>query len=315
MIIQCKKCRSKFNLDESKVKDKGIKVKCSVCGNTFRVYPEPEEALKETEKSLEPEAKEQFAPEHEGGEGDQEPVEEIMLDEEQKEEQEQEPEQMISVEELSWKEDEVSVEEVEEGEIPSTEESMESIEEATYPESGSKSNLLWIIGIAFIVLIFVGGGAVMLFMPDLIPDSLSFLKITKRELPEDPGVALLSFSSVKGTFIQTDNGKQRFIIQGYVINKYRHPRSYIMVMGSILDSKGRTVRAMKVYAGNTFKEKELKSLPLGEILKSLRRRSGKGGSNVNIKPGARVPFMIVFEDLPEDMSEFAVEGVRSIRGK
>ena len=40
MIIQCEKCRTKFRLDDSRVKEKGVKVRCTKCKNVFRVQKE-----------------------------------------------------------------------------------------------------------------------------------------------------------------------------------------------------------------------------------------------------------------------------------
>ena len=37
MIIQCEKCQTRFRLDDSRVKDKGVKVRCTKCKNVFRV--------------------------------------------------------------------------------------------------------------------------------------------------------------------------------------------------------------------------------------------------------------------------------------
>jgi hypothetical protein len=54
-----------------------------------------------------------------------------------------------------------------------------------------------------------------------------------------------------------------------------------------------------------------------EINKGLRNRFGKGRMNFNIEPGGALPFMIVFEDLPENpdvMSEYTVEPVSSSPG-
>ena len=39
MIIPCKSCNSAFQLDSSLVKPTGSKVRCSKCGNIFKVYP------------------------------------------------------------------------------------------------------------------------------------------------------------------------------------------------------------------------------------------------------------------------------------
>ena len=41
MVIQCDKCQSKFKLDDSKVTEKGVKVRCTKCKNIFTVKKEP----------------------------------------------------------------------------------------------------------------------------------------------------------------------------------------------------------------------------------------------------------------------------------
>lgn len=43
MIIQCEQCQTKFRLDDSKVKDSGIKVRCARCRHTFAVSKEQHE--------------------------------------------------------------------------------------------------------------------------------------------------------------------------------------------------------------------------------------------------------------------------------
>jgi predicted Zn finger-like uncharacterized protein len=46
MIIQCEKCQTKFRLDDSRVTDKGVKVRCTKCKHVFSVRKEePEAAL------------------------------------------------------------------------------------------------------------------------------------------------------------------------------------------------------------------------------------------------------------------------------
>ncbi len=68
-------------------------------------------------------------------------------------------------------------------------------------------------------------------------------------------------------------------------------------------------------AGNTFTENELKDMSLEQINQGLANRTGKGNLNVNVKPQASVPFMIVFEELPDNLSEFTVEAVSSAAGQ
>jgi hypothetical protein len=52
-----------------------------------------------------------------------------------------------------------------------------------------------------------------------------------------------------------------------------------------------------------------------QINQGLDNRMGKGNANVNVKPQASVPFMIVFEELPDNLSEFTVEAVSSAAGQ
>jgi len=68
------------------------------------------------------------------------------------------------------------------------------------------------------------------------------------------------------------------------------------------------------YAGNAFKEDEIKVLALEKINKAMKNRLGKGKKNVDVAPGATVPFTIVFENLPENLGEFSVEAVSSSPG-
>lgn len=44
MIIQCAKCQARFRLDDSRVTDKGVKVRCTRCKHVFRVHKEGAEA-------------------------------------------------------------------------------------------------------------------------------------------------------------------------------------------------------------------------------------------------------------------------------
>ena len=52
MIIQCEECESKFQLDDSMLKESGSKVRCSVCKRVFTVYPpEPDDEIFENDFS------------------------------------------------------------------------------------------------------------------------------------------------------------------------------------------------------------------------------------------------------------------------
>ena len=80
--------------------------------------------------------------------------------------------------------------------------------------------------------------------------------------------------------------------------------------GRLTDSKGKIVRQAVVYAGPTFTQEELKSLPMQEIQARLGQAGGEGGPYVARVKGS-IPFMIVFANLPQNVAEFTVEVVGS----
>ncbi len=66
MIIQCEQCQTKFRLDDSKVADKGIKVRCAKCRHVFSVaqtppVPEDSASLWQDETDFPSEAEQEFA--------------------------------------------------------------------------------------------------------------------------------------------------------------------------------------------------------------------------------------------------------------
>ncbi len=312
MIIQCEKCKTKFNLDEGLLKEDGSKVRCSVCKHVFTAYPEPQISVEEAEtlavdrQELEDSIARGLPPAT--PEGDQESGEEGtfeavsledlngLIEEAPKTKKEASPSMSADLEEESVKEEP-------EEEI--------KVSSAAPRSSGSRLLLIMLI----ILLLLIGGSvAVFFWAPGLIPDSLSFLKPQEKVEVTDIGVRRLSFKDVTGFFVDSEKEGQLFVIKGIVENRYTHSRSSILVKGNILDDKGREVKKQLAYAGNSLTEEQLKTSDMVEITKSMKNRKGKAGSNLNIGANASVPFMIVFDDLPASLSEFTVEAVSSSPG-
>ncbi len=179
-------------------------------------------------------------------------------------------------------------------------------------EPRRSSRIPFVIGL--LLLIGAVYAALLFFAPGILPEPLNVLKSGQKEAGGDSGARRLSFEGVKGAFVQTDRGKQLFVIQGVVVNRYPGPRSLIRVEASILDAKGRTVASRQAYAGNPFTQGELAGRPMTFLQEGMDRREGKEKQNTGIAPGDGVPFMVVFQDLPQDISEFTVEAVGSSHG-
>lgn len=311
MIIECEGCRSKFNLDESLLKREGSKVRCSVCKHIFTAYPpEPEipgSGRMEMEETVALDSPPILAERDDSSPArphDQE------FDRAFQDALEEPPGDSV----ISGKEQEFQGRDDLEGPSGMDDQDPDTAEpEEEAPSTRRERSTIRALPIILVlVLILLAGSAAIYFLaPQLLPDSLSFLKPHQKEEVVDVGTARLSFGNVKGGFVQSEKGGQLFVIQGNVINNYPKGRSYILVKGSLLDDKGQVVKTKLAYAGNVFNEEQLKTLTLEEINKGLKNRPGSQNANAAVKPEGQVPFSIVIENLPENLSEFTVEAVSS----
>lgn len=344
MIIQCESCKTEFNLDESMIKKGGSKVGCSVCKQVFVVYP-PSQAfadegdpLKEVESELfGSDSKSSTIPEESEGVPDKDDFldgldglddilgkpdsdldgEKAVFDEAERNllQKASEGEQDLAKHPLP---DFPSMEQLVEEDKEPAEKYAPDVVEPEFPVREVKTKKKSSKFMVFLLIVFfliIGAAAAFFYLrPELIPKSLSFLEPEKKQEQVDPGVRLLMFSSVSGGFAEAENGGRFFVIRGVVTNKYPEPRSFIQIKGSVLDDQGKVVQARTSYAGNSFTEEELKTLPFSEISKAMGNRDGMARKNFNVLSGAAVPFMIVFDNLEGSLSEFTVEAVSSSPG-
>jgi predicted Zn finger-like uncharacterized protein len=166
------------------------------------------------------------------------------------------------------------------------------------------------------------------------PQSQVALQATGLNLPESqgPGSAAESADQPAGAADSDPNNSTRLnfvqdqeshhyrinrssgrilIITGRISNGYPARRSFIRLKGSLKDSKGEVVAERQVFAGNYLTEEELTTLPMPEILARLSLKGGQDNSNVNVPPNKAVPFMLVFDRLPEDLEAYILEPVSS----
>ena len=113
--------------------------------------------------------------------------------------------------------------------------------------------------------------------------------------------------TINARFVNDSQGNQRFVIHGKIKNDYDHPRSFIKVTGKIYQKGGKLVKSESVYCGNVLSDSEVAGMKIAAITKRLRNRSGDKKSNIKVKTGQTVPFMIVFDKLPQNLDEYTVE--------
>ena len=117
----------------------------------------------------------------------------------------------------------------------------------------------------------------------------------------------LSLVGVRGFFRLNDMLGRVFVIQGRVQNEGPVACYKILIRGRLHDRKGRVVREAKVYAGGVLKPEELRGFSLKQITARLRSPKSPDGRWYVLRPGQSLPFMVLFYNLPANLSEFTVE--------
>jgi len=113
--------------------------------------------------------------------------------------------------------------------------------------------------------------------------------------------------SVNGRFVTNTTAGTLFVITGSVENPASIPYSHIKILGTLI-TKGKTEAKTKTaYCGNIVSEEMLKTENISDINKILMTEAGNLNANVGVKPGASIPFMVVFSDLPEKLQNFTVK--------
>jgi predicted Zn finger-like uncharacterized protein len=331
MIIECEQCRSKFNLDGGLLKIKGSKVRCSRCKHVFRVFPPAAgpstdgDLLKVDDLEETSTLENHLDFENELGEELEEEIGNIEIEEEISTLSMEKPPARRPAEARGESglqkavEQAPIVEEILRKREPK--EAPKKQEQAARPQKRKASGRSIVLPIILILILLLLGGATAAYflapqyIPEVITEAVPFLRGAQKQDAKDPGVRRLSFRTITGSFVQSNKTGMLFLIKGMVANNYSNSRSFILIKGSILDDKGKVVKTKLAYAGNVFPENEIKEMSLDQINQALRNRSGKNDINLNVKPQATVPFMVIFEELPENLSEFTVEAVSSASGE
>ena len=113
--------------------------------------------------------------------------------------------------------------------------------------------------------------------------------------------------TISGKFVNTEKAGRLFVIRGKIKNEYDHPRSFIKVTGKLYQKNNKLARKSTVYIGNVMSDKELTGMAITAINKRMKNKFGIKRSNLKIKTGKVVPFMIVFDKLPKNLDEYTVE--------
>lgn len=163
-----------------------------------------------------------------------------------------------------------------------------------FEEVKPKSGILTIFVSILIVVLFSGSG-------------IGFIWWQKTKILEQEGS--FGISEVKAEFYESKTLGNVFVVRGKITNGYRVPKSFLKVR-CVLYGKGNKKLAEKVaFASNTFTKDEIRELTYAEIEKGLNNKMGKSMMNVDVSPGKTIPFMVIFDKLPDGVTHIEVEAI------
>ena len=346
MIITCASCLTKFNLDDSRISAKGIKVRCSRCKHVFYVVPPPEtkEEIIEDFQS--------FAKYHEDliepGETKIETPQKAKVEEEEKEEvtpEEEEEKEVVTPEEEEETflfSDKALLEKMEE--VPPLEEVAhpEKIEKVVRPEQGEKlffeepvkeesvevkptrpkrmvraeKRGLSRFFALFVVLVLLVFGILYVWTELSSGGKLSpYLESPVKKITElwnqIWGIERedLIVGDLSG-YEEKMGEISLFIIEGKVKNQSQYTKKYIKIRVVIFSQEKLKVDEKEAICGRLISREELKKQHVeffrGEMVIKPQTEQ------VMVTPsGKATPFMVIFKDPPSQAKEFKVEIVEA----
>jgi predicted Zn finger-like uncharacterized protein len=336
MIITCASCLTKFNLDDSRIPTKGVKVRCSRCKHIFYVVPPPETQEEITEDF------ESFAKFHEDligpGEKKGEAPPEVKVEKKEIAPEEEEEEAFLFSEKAPKKKAEklAPPEKVEKLVPPDKTEKLtppEEVEEflpvepirekraedkPSRPKSGLRAGrkgpsrffAFFVVLVLLVFGIFYGwselssGGR-------LSP----YLEYTVEKITElwnqiwgiEKGD--LTVGDLSG-YDEKIGETPLFIIEGKVKNQSKFTKKHIKIRVIIFDQDKLKVAEKEAICGRIIRRGELKKQPV-EFFKGEMLIKPQTKQEMVTPSGKATPFMVIFKDPPSQAKEFKVEIVEA----
>jgi len=121
----------------------------------------------------------------------------------------------------------------------------------------------------------------------------------------------LTITRSESYYIDNSEAGSLFVIQGTIRNDYKEPRAELSVTATLYKDKGQPFTKKTIYCGNEINRQDLETMPYPALVETMSNPFGTALANVGVAPGASLPFIVVFNDLSDDLSEFSIEPAHS----
>ena len=316
MNVTCPQCRTVYRLPDDKARA-GARLRCSVCRHVFSLPEEEaavetlsfgEEAAKaEKENGLEMtglESSEVRAPKNDS----------LSLEDDRK------PSGLdIAVDDRAKEAEAENVMEEQEGEQKEQEEAEASAAPLDMPE-GKSSRFDGMLGMLLCAAIIGGGiwawqntnyldGLKALVMPE------ATVSAPAKSAPAVEIIEKLELLDVTQYQVKNDKIGRLVVIEGKVRNNFDSARELISLEAELRDKDGNVLVTRRQTAGVSLSPFQLEALDKAELENTLNRKLDIVNANINVMPGAEVPFTVVFTEIPAGASDYKVRIVEAFLPK
>jgi predicted Zn finger-like uncharacterized protein len=187
-----------------------------------------------------------------------------------------------------------------------TEEASITTEQETTP--GKKKRISAPVLIVLIIALLTGGAYSAYVALKSMNINIPFISdLVEPAVQDEAGNLKIIAFDIADKFIDNSKVGKLFIISGKVKNEYSGARSFIRVTGKLYAKERVLSKTATVCCGNVLSDQDLSNMDMNSINKRLLNPLGDNKSNVNVKPGKLLPFMIVFPNIPDNITEYTVE--------
>ncbi|GAU08239.1 DUF3426 domain-containing protein [Desulfoplanes formicivorans] len=198
-------------------------------------------------------------------------------------------------------------------EPPASKESEQPVDEHDVPVKKGRARqiVLWLL---LVVLIVIGVGiGTYYYAPQLLDNTGTgaFVgkKVEEQKKETEAVIPEIALENVRQYFVKNEKIGQVFVVEGKAVNKFDVPKELIKLRIKLFDDTGKVIENKEFLCGNVVSYFQLQVLQREELESALTAKVGILTNNTNLKPGAGVPFMVVFPNPPKTLSEFALEPI------
>ena len=139
-------------------------------------------------------------------------------------------------------------------------------------------------------------------------DAVQVTQVSANEesSPASSTIAKLELLDVTQYQVKNEKIGRLVVIEGKVRNNFSDARELISLEAELHDKDGKVLATRRQIAGISLSPFQLEVLDKTELENTLNRKLDIITSNINVMPGAEVPFTVVFSDIPAGASDYKV---------